>query len=116
MPAPHRHPGETTDEYLKRINASGELDDHVYGILHPQRVPDWKVGEVCDYCEKPAFPLKETSCIGPIWTKHGGQPWACEECYEHIRQRENRWENFKFKLGLFFVGMVMLIIIIKWVL
>jgi hypothetical protein len=50
---------------------------------------------ICDYCEKSSSSLKPTVCIGPIWTKHGGQPLACEECYEHLKQRDEGLARFK---------------------
>jgi len=63
--------------------------------------------DFCDYCDAPRYPCKETIALGPIWTKHGGEPWACEECYEHLRQQDIKYERFKKRARI--VGYVVLI-------
>jgi hypothetical protein len=71
----------------------------------------------CDYCDEPRYPCRETSAIGPIWTRHGGQPWACEECYEHMRQRDIKVERFKkrFKWALWIIaGLIAIGIWSRW--
>lgn len=55
----------------------------------------------CDYCDKVVLgPVRETVCIGPIWTKHGRQPMACEECFDYLYQRDLKFIAFKRKMRI----------------